>query len=132
MALGQSAWRVVKGSGMWLYCWLRILLSWFAKMGGNRVVRFRLWLWNRGQKKSLLKLGQAVHQVRLEGRSDWSDDSQANTILQELEAGDRKRDELEALLQAKEKRYRGRVKHFREAKSSRPNQGEGEGTPHSP
>ncbi len=98
MALGESAWRVVEGSGTWLYCWQRILLSWIAKMGRSSVVRFRLWLRNRGQKKSLLKLGQAVHQVHLGGRTDWSDDSQANKILQELVAGDRKRDDLKALL----------------------------------
>ena len=128
MALGQSALRVVKSSSMWLYCWLRILLSWIVKMAANSVIKFRLWLRNRGQKKSLFKLGRAVHQVHLGGGTDWSDDSQVNKILQELEAGDRKRDDLEALLQAKEELYRGQVKRFREAQSSRPKQSAGEST----
>lgn len=128
MALGERAWRVVKGSGMWLYCWLRIFLYWIVKMGGNSAIRFRLWLQNRGQKKSLLKLGQAVHQVHLGGRTDWSDDSQAKKILQELEAGQQKRNDLEALSQAKEERYRGQVKHFRRAQSYRPKQSEAEST----
>jgi hypothetical protein len=126
MALGAGVWRVVKGSGGGLYCKLRIFLYWIAKVGGNSAIRFRRWLQQRGQKKSLVKLGEAVYQLHLEGKAGWSDDVGAKEIIQELVAYHRKRGNLEVRLQEREQRYRIQVKIASEAQSPRLTEGKGE------
>jgi len=126
MALGAGVWRVVEGSGRWLYCGLRIFLYWIAKIGGNSAIRFRRWLHQRGQKKSLVKLGEAVYQLHLGGKTGWSDDVRGKEIIQELEDYHIKSGNLEVRLQERERRYREQVKSIGEAQSSRLAEGEGE------
>ncbi len=126
MALGAGVWRVVEGSGRWLYCGLRILLYWLAKVGGNSAIRFRRWLYQRGHKKSLVKLGEAVYQLHLGGKTGWSDDVRGKEIIQELEGYHLRTGNLEVRLQEREQRYRSHVKSIREAQRSRPAEGEGE------
>jgi len=128
MDLGGSVWRAVKGFGMWLYCWLRIILYWVAKVAGNSWIRFRRWLQGGGRRKSSLKLGRAVYQIHLEGKTNWSDDSRARECIQELEDCDRKRGDLEGRLQEREERFRERVKRIKEAKSSKPAESKQEST----
>lgn len=126
MALGAGVWRVVEGFGRWLYCGLRIFLYWIAKVGGNSAIRFRRWLHQRGQKKSLAKLGEAVYQLHLGGKTGWSDDVRGKEIIQELEDYHLKSGNLEMRLQEREQRYREQVKSIREAQSSQLAEGEGE------
>ena len=131
MALRESVWRVVKGAGMWLYYRVRISLYWIAKVSGNSTIIFRRWLKKGGQKKYLVKLGQAVHELHLEGRTNWSDDIRVKESIQALEDGDRKRTNLKARLQEREVRYQEKVKRFREARSFRPTESEDESTANS-
>ena len=127
MDLGGSVWRVLKGFGMWLYCWLRIVLYWLAKVAGNSWIGFRSWLKKSGEKKAFLKLGRAVYQLHLDGKTDWSDDSRVKEFIQEQENCDRQMVELKGRLQEREERYREQVKRIKEAKSSGPTKGEEEG-----
>ncbi len=131
MALRESVWRVVKGAGMWLYCRLRLSLYWIAKVSGNCTIIFRRWLKKGGRKKYLVKLGQAVHALHLEGRTNWSDDIRVKESIQALEDGDRKTTNLNARLREREVRYQEQVKRFREARSYRPTKSEDEGTANS-
>jgi hypothetical protein len=127
MAFRGSVWRVVKGSGVWLYCWLRIFVHWLVKVGGNRAIRFRAWLHKSSRKKSTVKLGEAVYQLRSEGKTDWFNDVRVKEIIQELEGSDRRRDSWEKRLQEREARYREQVKRLREVKGSQLTESEGEG-----
>jgi len=127
MALRGSVWRVVKGSGMWLYCWLRIFVHWLVKVGGNRAIRFRRWLHKSSRKKSMVKLGEAVYQLHLGGKTDWFNDVRAKEIIQELEDSDRKRDNWEKRLQERAEHYRKQVKRLKEIKGSRLTESEDEG-----
>ena len=126
MALGAGAWRVIEGSGRWLYSGLRIFLYWIAKVGGNSAIRFRRWLQKRGQKKSLVELGEAVYQLHLGGKTGWSDDVRRKEIIQELEDYHLKSGNLEVRLQEREQRYREQVKSIRKAQRSRLAEDEGE------
>lgn len=119
MALGAGVWRVVEGSGRWLYCGLRIFLYWIGKVAGNSAIRFRRWLHQRGQKKSLVKLGEAVYQLHLGGKTGWSDDARGKEIIQKLEDYHLKSGNLLVRLQEREQRYREQVKRIREARGFR-------------
>jgi hypothetical protein len=80
---------------------------------------FRRWLKKAGQKKYFVKLGQAVHELHLESRTNWSDDIRVKESIQALEDGDLKRSDLKARLREREVRYQEQVKRFREARSYR-------------
>ena len=113
MDLGGSLWRIVKGTGIWLYCWLRVLIYWLGRLSGKSSIRFRLRLLGGKQKKSLAKLGEQVYELYQKGQTVWSEDVTVKEVLETLDERDEKREKLLTLLQELDDQFRENVQRLR-------------------
>jgi hypothetical protein len=118
MDLGGSLWRIIKGTGIWLYRWLRVFIYWLGRFSGRSSIRFRLWFLRGKQKKSLAKLGERVYQLHQEGQTEWSEDAMVKEVLETVDTGGEKGEKLQGLSQELDEQYRENVQRLRAKPSS--------------
>jgi hypothetical protein len=106
-------------SWLWLYRLLRTSIYWLGKVAMGGSIRLRRRLLKVRQKKSLLQMGRRIHELHQDGQNDWAGDSKVMEILQALEEGSRKREELKSRLQEREDRFRQKVQKLKEKGTER-------------
>jgi hypothetical protein len=111
---------LLRKSWLWLYCWLLASVYWLSNLALGGSIRFRRRLLKGKEKKSMLKMGRRIHELHQDGQNDWSGDSKVKEILQVLEQGNRKQEELKSLSQKNKDRFREKVQKLREKASSQP------------
>jgi hypothetical protein len=109
MSLGGTLWRGLASLGGLIYRWVLTFLCWLYKVSGKSLLGLSRLRVAMDQRRRLTLLGSHVHGFHRKGAGDWPEQEEVRKLLTHIDAGDRKRKDLESLSWELDEQYRERV-----------------------
>jgi hypothetical protein len=109
MSLGGTLWRGLASLGGLIYRWVLTFLYWLYKVSGKFLLGLYRLRVAMGRRRRLTLLGSHVHGFHRKGAGNWPEQEEVRKLLTHIDAGDRKRKDLESLSWELDDQYRERL-----------------------